>query len=98
MTQTRQETSRIIRSQPTLDNGTETYYTAQTMVTITEEDFRSFEAVRVSGLVNMADGHAVEAASGLTVKQIRAIREIYDVLADRFLTEKEVACASAKNL
>jgi hypothetical protein len=68
------------------------------MVTITEEDFIIFEEVRASGLINMADVRSVASASGLNVTQVRAILELYDVLVDKFVTQKEVACASAKNL
>jgi len=54
-------------------------------MTITETDFRAYEAVRLSGATNMFDVGVVEELSGLTRPQIIDIMKNYAVYKTKFL-------------
>lgn len=54
------------------------------MTEITEEQFKAYESVRVSGVTNMFDAQVVSALSGLSRDEILFIIQNYETLCRKY--------------
>jgi hypothetical protein len=57
---------------------------------ITEEQFRTYEAVRTSGVTNMFDVPMVCDLSGLSREEALAIMKNYHALSDQYLNMRQL--------